>query len=106
MWWAYSCTQVSLAIRLAVGITEVQAATNTDQLLATWLASPTNIRNAIVRSGVQDPIGPGAIIKWLMTPEIWVAPVSRWAGGVCKTGCLPGAECWQPCEVMLRCAGQ
>lgn len=83
VWCACSCvcTQVSLAIRLAVGITEAQAAAGTDQLLANWLAQPTNIRNAIAISGVHDPIGPDAIIKWLLTPEIWVAPVSCWAGG-------------------------
>jgi hypothetical protein len=68
--------QVSLAIRLAVGITEAQAAAGTDKLLASWLAQPRNIRSAIAVSGVPDPIGPNALIRWLLAPEIWVAPVS------------------------------
>jgi len=69
--------QVSLAIRLAVGVTEAQAAADVDHLLAAWLAQPRNIRSAIAISGVPDPIGPDAIIKWLLTPEIWVSPVSK-----------------------------
>jgi hypothetical protein len=68
--------QVSLTIRLAVGVTEAQAAADTDSRLAAWLAQPRNIRNAITLSGVPDPIGPHALIKWLLTPEIWVSPVS------------------------------
>ena len=70
--------QVSLAIRLAVGITEAQAAAGTDKLLASWLAQPKNIRSAIAVSGVPDPIGPNALIRWLLAPEIWVAPVGLW----------------------------
>lgn len=65
---------MSLTIRLAVGVTEAQAAANTDSMLAAWLAQPRNIRNAISLSGVPDPIGPNALIKWLLTPEIWVSP--------------------------------
>jgi hypothetical protein len=68
--------QVSLTIRLAIGITDAQAGAGTDKVLAAWLAQPSNIRNAISLSGVRDPIGPYALIKWLLPPEIWVSPVS------------------------------
>lgn len=68
-------TQVSLAIRLAIGVTEAQAGAGTDTMLANWLAVPRNIRSAIAVSGVPDPIGPNALIKWLLPPEIWLSPV-------------------------------
>lgn len=56
-------------------MTDAQAAADVDKLLAAWLAQPRNIRSAIAISGVPDPIGPDAIIKWLLPPEIWVSQV-------------------------------
>jgi hypothetical protein len=67
--------QVSLGIRLAVGITSKQQAAGTDAVLAAWLANPANVYAGIRASGLPDPVGPHALIKWLMQPEIWDAPV-------------------------------
>jgi hypothetical protein len=66
---------VSVSVRLAVGVTEQQAESNTDTLVALWLAQPRNIAGAINMSGLPDPIGPNALIKWIVTPEIWGAQV-------------------------------
>jgi hypothetical protein len=70
-----ACLQVSLGIRLAVGITSKQQAAGTDALLAGWLAIPANVYAGIRASGLPDPVGPHALIKWMMQPEIWDAPV-------------------------------
>lgn len=88
--------QVSVAIRLAVGVTEGQAAAGTDHAVASWLSYPANIRNAIALSGVPDPIGPDALIKWMLRPEIWVSTV-RSPGSYLHTH-------WWCCET-LRSAG-
>lgn len=77
---------MSVNVRLAVGVTQDQADSSTDSLVALWLAQPRNIAGAINMSGLPDPIGPNALIKWIVTPEVWGAQVG---GG---TGML--AYCW------------
>eukprot|EP00879_Flechtneria_rotunda_P003229 GHRR01003452.1.p1 GENE.GHRR01003452.1~~GHRR01003452.1.p1 ORF type:complete len:576 (+),score=288.95 GHRR01003452.1:4044-5771(+) len=64
--------QVTLSIRLAVGISDAQAAAGADKQVADWLRNPTNIARAIELAGFGQPIGPDALVQWLQTPEIWV----------------------------------
>eukprot|EP00775_Hariotina_reticulata_P001955 gene1955-2283_t len=71
---------ISLSVRLAVGVTGAQAAAGTDEALADWLSQPRNIRNAIAASGMPDPFGPDALVKWLQLPEIWVQRRRRHQG--------------------------
>lgn len=74
---ATSChLQVSVNMRLAVGVTQQQADSNTDTLVAIWLAQPRNFAGTVNMSGLPDPVGPDALIKWIVEPEIWGAWVS------------------------------
>lgn len=67
--------QVTVAVRLAVGFTPTQQAAHTDVVVANWLSQPSNIAQAIAASGIANPIGPDALVKWLIKPEIWHAVV-------------------------------
>jgi hypothetical protein len=62
--------QVSLDIQLAVGITDSQEAAGADQALASWLAQPRGMIQA-VSSNPGLAFGSDLLIKWLKTPEIW-----------------------------------
>lgn len=57
--------QVSLSVRLAVGMTMAQVATGADVALAQWLAEPATAQ-AFARM-----YAPDAVISWLHRPEIW-----------------------------------
>jgi len=88
--------QVSLSVRLAVGVTSAQAAAGTDEALADWLSQPRNIRNAIAASGMGDPFGPNALVKWLQLPEIWVQRV-RESCNLQNTSPVSSAHSQQSC---------
>jgi hypothetical protein len=61
----YVVLQVSLSVRLAVGMTAAQVAAGTDVTLARWLAEPETAQ-AVARM-----YAPDAVIRWLYTPQIW-----------------------------------
>lgn len=63
--------QVSLSVRLAVGMTAAQVAAGTDVALAEWLAQPSTTQ-AVARM-----YAPDAVIRWLHTPEIWYQKVCQ-----------------------------
>lgn len=56
--WMTDDPMVSLAIRLAVGITPSQAAAGTDAVLGAWLAAPANVYAGIRASGLPDRLAP------------------------------------------------
>jgi len=69
--------QVSLSVRLAVGMTEAQVADGTDVMLARWLSEPSTAQ-AVARM-----YAPDAVIQWLHTPEIWYQRVRLLKCGKC-----------------------
>lgn len=69
--------QVSLSVRLAVGMTAAQVADGTDIMLARWLSEPSTAQ-AVARM-----YAPDAVIQWLHTPEIWYQRVR-----LLRVGCV------------------
>jgi hypothetical protein len=88
--------QVSLSVRLAVGMTAAQVASGADVALAQWLAEPATAQ-AVARM-----YAPDAVIRWLHTPEIWfqkvstTTPVGQHSGQTSPNrvvcGCLQGSQ--------------
>jgi hypothetical protein len=58
-------SQVSLSVRLAVGITASQVAAGVDGALAKWLNEPATAQ------AMANLYTPDAVIKWLHAPEVW-----------------------------------
>lgn len=71
--------QVSLSVRLAVGMTASQVAAGTDVTLARWLAEPSTAQT------VARMYAPDAVIRWLHTPEIWYQTKVR--PQLCSSSC-------------------
>ncbi|KAF6264715.1 hypothetical protein COO60DRAFT_16939 [Scenedesmus sp. NREL 46B-D3] len=92
--WMTDDPMVSLGIRLAVGITPSQQEAGTDAVLGGWLANPANVYAGIRASGLPDPVGPHALIKWMLRPQIWDAPPGppeEGEEGGAPAGLAPGA---------------
>jgi hypothetical protein len=86
------CVQVSLSVRLAVGMTAAQVAAGTDVALAEWLAQPSTAQ-AVARM-----YAPDAVIRWLHTPEIWYQKVCQ---GSMETSNLAFMYCPATCPYVL-----
>lgn len=56
--------QISLSVRLAIGMTEAQVADGTDATLRSWLERPETAQ-AVARM-----YAPDAVVSWLHKPQV------------------------------------
>lgn len=76
-WFTLHRVQVSVLVRLAVGMTAAQVSAGADVALAEWLARPETALT------MAQMYAPDAVISWLHRPEVWYQKV-RCAACCCK----------------------